>query len=219
MLRELIDPTKGAASSAAQAYRALQEAARSRKAKFREADLPTERTILNYFTLWGGRDTAAPWSLADPYERPDFLLETLKVVSEFSEGRIHSLSRATADWIERIIAGVPDIPPGTAFQIAKEYQKCERAGQDTAHLDFALAMRPTAAEAGPLSAPDEQALKERIERHIKLRAAQWADEPLSVWTRTEEIGEIYMSVAKGEGGYMIGWDPREGARFLQLRFE
>ncbi len=205
-LRELI---ADGASSAAQVYRELARTVP-------RADLPSERTIRNYFNELAVRDTSAPWSLADPYERPDFLLDTLRVIVERSEGRIYSLSRATADRIEAIKRAAPDIPPAPAFLIAREYLRCEQAGQETGHLDLGLAMRPTAEQAGPLSAPDRKALEERIARHIEIHAGQWGDQPLTIWARADWIAQAYITEAENRGGYMVAWDSRPDVHFLQL---
>lgn len=206
-LRELI---ADGASSAAQVYRELARTVP-------EADLPSERTIRNYFNELAIRDTSAPWSLTDPYERPDFLLETLRTIFERSEGRIYSLSRAMANRIEAIKRAAPDISPAPAFLIAREYLQCEQAGQETSHLDFALAMRPRKEEAGPLSVPYRKAIEMRIAKHIELHGRVWSDQPLTVWARVKWIVEAYRVEAEERRGYITHWDDREDVHFLQLR--
>ena len=204
-LRELID---GGASSAAQVYRELMRTFPSR-------DVPSERTIRNYFHELVVRDTSEPWALTDPNDGADFLLDTLRAIFDRSEGRIHTLSRAMADQIEAIKRAAPDIPPAPAFLIAREYLKCEQAEQDTAHLLFGLAMRPMAEEAG-LSDGDRQVVEKRIGRHIELHAQEWGDMPLTMWVGAKWIGDAYIVEAEKRGGYMLAWDDREGVQFLQL---
>jgi hypothetical protein len=216
-LRELIS---AGASSAAQVYRELRKAARSPGAKFREADVPSERTIRNYFNELVVRDTSAQWSLTDPRDRPDFLLDVLRTIFQRSERRIYSLTRDMADRIDAIKSAAPEIPPATAFLIAREYLRCEQAGQETSHLDFGLAMRPTRdEEVKPLSEPDRKPVEDRIAAHIDLHAKMWSDQPLTMWARCDWIAEAYISAAGSEnrGGYMLAWDNREGVHFLQLR--
>ncbi len=213
-LRELIDPTRGGASSAAQVYRELVKAAKAPKAKFREGDLPSQRTILNYFNELVVRDDSGVWSLLDPHERPDLLLRMLRHIPP------HSLTRAEAVWIGRIVKAVPDIEqaPGALFVISREYVRAERAGGGVAHLDFSLSMAPTAQEAaGQLSEPDREALRGRIARHIEAHALEWPAEPLTMWTRADWIADLYMKEAEKRDGYMVVWDDREDVHFLQLK--
>jgi len=187
--------------------------------EFPEGAVPTDRTIRNYVKELRPPDPSGAWSLAGGNEEAAFLLSVLRAVVEYSEGRITQLTRDEVRWIERIRAAVPDIPAATAFLLAREYIRYEGVGQDVAHLDMALALRPTAEEtAMALSEPDRKALEQRIARHVYLHVRLWPGRDLTVWARGDWTACLYKETAWPCGGHVIAWDNREGVKFLQLRF-
>ena len=177
-------------------------------------DVPTERTIRQYVKELILPDPSGRWSLTDDSEEAAFLLSVLGAVVQFSEGRISQLTRKQAEWIERIKHGVPDIPPLTTYYFTRAYMLRESEGQDTAHLDMALALSPTAEEE---EAPNLNTVKARIALHVGLHLRLWPGRQLMLWPRADWITEEYKNMAKS-AVTTLAWEDRLSPAVLQIWF-
>ena len=163
----------------------------------------TDRTIRSYVKARRPPDPSGTWTLADDSEEPAFLLAVLRAMLVRSEGRLFALTRKEAEWIERIKHAVPDIPPWVALYFAHDYLLCEIEGQDTAHVDMALAL--SAQESA-----DPELVKAYIARHIELHCRLWPERDLWVWARESWVADEYEEVVEKSQGELPVHREREG---------
>lgn len=154
--------------SAAQIYKKLTE-------EFGDVGV-TERTIRTYVKACRPPDPSGTWSLADDSEESAFLLDVLQIEALKTEGRLARLTRKEAEWIVRIKHAVPHLPPSPALAFAREYMICESEGQDTAHLDMALAFWPSPQQSTEV-AEKFSALHRGLHRDL------WPGRPVVLWNR------------------------------------
>jgi len=114
------------------------------KQKFGEAVAPSLRTIQRLVAKLTPTDPSSPWSLADAEgDDAELILPVLASVIEKTEGERQHLTRAEADWIERIRRAAPDLPPTVElFWLARDYILRTEREESTADIDAFLAFAP-----------------------------------------------------------------------------
>ena len=116
---------------------------RKLKADYGEFNAPGLRTIQEHVRRLRPLDTSGTWSLAaaDP-ETAELVLDTLAVMIEATDGRIHSLSNAEAQWVATIQQARPDVLPWTAYVLARAATRWESRGLSLDVLTIFLALAP-----------------------------------------------------------------------------
>jgi hypothetical protein len=112
--------------------------------KFKDRDpLPDERRVRAWVT--GARqDPSGPWSFGPDSDLDDAraVLGVLASVVEETEGRREYVTVDEAEWIARVVAISPDIPPLTAFRLATQYRLNTPHRAATEGLDLYVAFAP-----------------------------------------------------------------------------
>ena len=126
--------------SKAQIYRYLEEKTELIDAGGR----PSRSTIERLVDRLKPADPSDPWSFAKATEEdPDNAGKTLEAVVAIyraTDGRVW-LTTALADWITRIRAAAPTVPPAWAYVLAFSYRTFGAQKKDTRCLDVMLASR------------------------------------------------------------------------------
>jgi len=105
--------------------------------------IPTLRTIQRLVAEHRPTDSSGRWSLSDALvEDVGPVLQTLATVLEYTTGQVGFVSHAEADWIVRLSAVVPALPPVERWLIGRLYLARKEQGDPTDDLDMLLAFAP-----------------------------------------------------------------------------
>jgi hypothetical protein len=105
--------------------------------------VPALRTVQEHVRRLQVHDTSGTWSLTsvDP-TTAGLVLDALATIIESTEGRVHAITNAEAQWVVTIRQARPDVSPWTAFVLARSATRREARGESLDVLTLYLALAP-----------------------------------------------------------------------------
>lgn len=104
--------------------------------------IPKLRTIKKYAALAkkGLPGASVPWRFTDaPADEVPLVMPVVAAVIEKSAGRVREISKAEAALVARIVRAAPDVPPWTAYRLARRILADPDAAGD---VQIELALKP-----------------------------------------------------------------------------
>lgn len=141
-VREAIEEKAARRWTPAEIHRHLEE-------KFPTAKVPDLRTVQRIVADFQPTDKSGPWRLAyadAPAGAARDILDVLAAAMYGSGGRVTQLTQRQAEWISRLRAVAPDLPPWATYRLTNMYMVREDQGQGTDDLDVFLAFTPWRSE-------------------------------------------------------------------------
>ena len=105
-----------------------------------KADIPPAYSLRRHVERLDRFYSSEPVGLQDiPIEHSAYVLEVLATMLEETEGRVDHFTRAEVDWIIRVHAAAPLLPPYEVYRYSIEYWSRAQAGDSARTLDVILA--------------------------------------------------------------------------------